>query len=690
MTLPVLIVGAGPVGLTTANLLVSRDVPVLLVERNATTSDEAKAISLDDESLRTFDSIGLADRVLDIVVPGTGTRYFDRKGRLLFHAGGPWPARLGYPIKNQFAQPELESMLLGALGDHPRADIRFGTKLVSLAHEAGQVIACLRSDETNAQVAVSWVLGCDGGRSTVRELTGITMTGVSHEEPWLVVDTTGDTHDQRYGMHHGNPARPTVIVAGRGGRCRYEFLLQPGEGTARSTPDFALITRLLAPYRDITLEQVERATIYTFNSVVADQWRRGRCLLLGDAAHMMPPFAGQGLNSGVRDAANLAWKIAEVWHGRAGEQLLDTYESERRSHAAAMVRFSARLGTVVMTTSKNRARVRDLLVRALLRTARGRRYLTEMRFRPPARHTAGLVLPGGEGLTGTQLPAFQVLVPPGLRSVPVDGVLRQGLSVLGIDVPRESWQRIEDLLRPWAPRRIDVAVGHRLPAQALGGLVDVAVAADRSIDGELAAVRGRFLLVKPDRYIAAVFDAADEVLELLRTRYPVIKEDSMGITGLGHTGFWVDDLATMRDFYHRVLGLTITDEDEERGIVFFSARPAEEHHEFVLQRGRTAPPGAKLTHQVSWRVDSLETILAFHQRFREEGVEVQQEVTHGNAIGIYFFDPEGNRNEVYLRIEQDVRQPFRKTLNLDQDAAGVLAEAQRLLTDGGPNYQAVQ
>jgi catechol 2,3-dioxygenase-like lactoylglutathione lyase family enzyme len=162
------------------------------------------------------------------------------------------------------------------------------------------------------------------------------------------------------------------------------------------------------------------------------------------------------------------------------------------------------------------------------------------------------------------------------------------------------------------------------------------------------------------------------------------------ITGLGHTGFWVHDLKKMRDFYSRVLGLTVTDEDEERGIVFLSARPDEEHHEFVLQRGRTAPEGAKLTHQVSWRVDSLESVIEFHHRFRAEGIEVQQEVTHGNAIGIYFFDPEGNRNEVYLRLEHDVQQPFRKTLNLDQSPDEVFAEVERLLTEGGPAYQPVQ
>jgi catechol 2,3-dioxygenase-like lactoylglutathione lyase family enzyme len=163
----------------------------------------------------------------------------------------------------------------------------------------------------------------------------------------------------------------------------------------------------------------------------------------------------------------------------------------------------------------------------------------------------------------------------------------------------------------------------------------------------------------------------------------------MPITGLGHTGLWVTDLEKMRDFYERVIGLTVTDEDEEQGIVFFSSRPGVEHHEFVLQRGRTAPPGSLLPHQVSWRVDSVETLQMYHHRFKAEGVPVQQEVTHGNAFGIYFFDPEGNRGEVYLRVPRDVRQPFRKTLNLEQPVAEVNAEAERLLAADGPRYQPV-
>ncbi|MGI5169052.1 bifunctional 3-(3-hydroxy-phenyl)propionate/3-hydroxycinnamic acid hydroxylase [Spirillospora sp. CA-253888] len=512
MSRPVLIVGAGPVGLTTAHLLAARGVPVVVVERNAATSDEAKAISLDDESLRTFQAAGLADAVLEIVVPGTGTRYYDRKGRPLFQARGPEPYRLGHPFKNQFAQPELERTLLKALAERRGVEVRFGTELVALEESGGQVTARLRAADGDTELRTDWVLGCDGGRSTVRELKGIGMTGTSHREVWLVADTVGDAHDQRYGMHLGRPDRPTVIIPGRDGRCRYEFRLRPGEGAAGESPDFATIRRLVAPYRDIAPGQVERCTNYTFNAVVADRWRAGRCFLLGDAAHMMPPFAGQGLNSGVRDAANLAWKLAEVWHGRAAERLLDTYESERLPHAAAMVAYSERLGRIVMTVDPMRGRVRDAVVRTLLLTPWGRRYLAEMRFRPRAVHTDGLVArpgasPGADAMTGTLLPQPRVLVPPALRPRLLDEVLGDGMALLGVGVTEADWARVADAFpAAWRLGCVDVVPGERLP-RPNGGRKAIADA-DGRLDAALAGARGRFVLVRPDRYVAAVFTAA--------------------------------------------------------------------------------------------------------------------------------------------------------------------------------------
>ncbi|MEU2282934.1 FAD-dependent monooxygenase [Streptomyces sp. NPDC013178] len=510
---PVLVVGGGPVGLTAANLLAARGVPLILVERNASTSDEAKAISLDDESLRTLQAASLADKVLEIVVPGTGTRYYDRKGRSLFHARGPQPYRLGFPFKNQFAQPELEKVLLDALKSRPAADVRFSTELVGVEENADGTgaTAALRTtgDSIAEQLDVSWVLACDGGRSTVRELRGIGMTGTSHQEVWLVADTIGDPHDERYGMHHGTPDRPTVIVPGRGGRCRYEFLLHPGEGSKGVRPDFETLRRLIKPYRPLTEDQVERCTAYTFNAVVADRWRDRHVLLLGDAAHMMPPFAGQGLNSGVRDAANAVWKVGEVWHGRAAGTLLDTYEAERRLHATAMVRYSERLGDVVMTTDPRRALVRDIATRALLRTPPGRRYLTEMRFRPRARHEAGLVV-GDHALTGTQLPQPRVLVPPSLRPQLLDEVLGEAFALLGVDVPEAAWRRFDSVWRPDVVadiKRIDVVLGDRLPSAT--GEREAIADADGHLEEALVTARNRFVLVKPDRYVAAVMGPHD-------------------------------------------------------------------------------------------------------------------------------------------------------------------------------------
>jgi catechol-2,3-dioxygenase len=151
------------------------------------------------------------------------------------------------------------------------------------------------------------------------------------------------------------------------------------------------------------------------------------------------------------------------------------------------------------------------------------------------------------------------------------------------------------------------------------------------------------------------------------------------VTRLGHTGVYVHDLDKMRDFYTRVLGLTVTDEDLDRGLVFFSSRPKEEHHEFVIMRGRTGPDDAKVVQQISWHVASLEDLLEFHRTLQAEGVTVEREITHGIAIAIYFFDPEGNRIEVYWATDKDIPQPFGKAVDLDQSAEAVLAQADALI-----------
>ncbi|MFE9789844.1 bifunctional 3-(3-hydroxy-phenyl)propionate/3-hydroxycinnamic acid hydroxylase [Nocardia salmonicida] len=498
----VVICGAGPVGLTAAALLAARGVDVVVVEQNHSTSDEPKAISIDDESLRVYQRAGIVEQVLPIVVPGTGTRYYDRHGKPLFHARGPRPFRLGYPFKNPFAQPDLERALVEALAQMPNVSLRFGVEVTGFDQLADSVRVHARTDSGAVTLDAAYVLGCDGGRSVTRLSQGIEMTGRSYSDVWLVADTLDDPHTERFAMHHGDPARPHVIVPGLDGRCRYEFRLFDGEGTPAETPSYDLIRALVAPYRDLTPTQIERAVNYRFNAVIADEWMVGRSFLLGDAAHMMPPFAGQGLNSGIRDAANLTWKIADVLVGRLAPSVLASYQSERASHVQATVRMSERMGRVVMTTSSRFADRRDTLIEQALGTAEGRAYFEEMRYRPSQRFTEGLVVDAdrydGVGVALGQPLVFDTADHSVAR---LDDVLGMDWALIGVDVDEKDWAAVEPVVRRLGATTALLALGEHLPRTRRRVLIDVDGAAAR----EFAAYAHQFVLLRPDRVVAAAW-----------------------------------------------------------------------------------------------------------------------------------------------------------------------------------------
>lgn len=500
----VVVVGAGPVGMTAAALLAARGVPVAVLEASDQTSAEPKAISIDDESLRTFADAGIIDPIMQIVSPGTGTKYFDRHGNELFHARGEGGFRVGHPFKNPFAQPDLERVLASELDTNPHVDLRFGARVAGLEESDGQVAVRIAGATAIDTVMTRFVIGADGGRSTVRQSLGIAMHGRTYQTPWLVVDTLNDPHRQMYGMHLGTPERPTVIVAGKGGRCRYEFLLHQGEGNADERPDHALIAKLLSPYREIEPEEVERAVVYTFNGLIAESWRRGNVFLSGDAAHMMPPFAGQGLNSGIRDVANLCWKLADVLDGRLSVSVLDTYEPERRPHAQASVRLSERLGRTVMTTSARLAEARDRLIADALATDEGRTFLERMRYRPSLHVTDGLVAPTTEtadvvGRLVRQPRAFDM----GTSAVRyLDAVTGYRWLLLGVGVGGDAWRETHALVSALDAARVHVCLADELPDSVQEG-IHVLVDVDGTIEEEFSAHRGTFLLVRPDHVVAA-------------------------------------------------------------------------------------------------------------------------------------------------------------------------------------------
>jgi 3-(3-hydroxy-phenyl)propionate hydroxylase len=504
-TFDVVVCGAGPVGLTAAALLAARGVTVAVLEQHSSTSDEPKAISIDDEALRGFQQAGIVDRVLPVVLPGTGTRYYDRNGQELFHARGPDSLRLGYPFKNPFAQPDLERVLVGALADMPTVRLSFDTRVVGFGQRSDHIEVRAVTPDGEITIDAAYVLGCDGGRSATRLSQGVDMTGRSYDDVWLVVDTLEDAHTERFAMHHGDPDRPHVIVPGRDGRCRYEFRLFAGEGTPQEQPPFSLIEKLVSRYRAINPAQVERAVNYCFNAVVADEWMIGRSFLLGDAAHMMPPFAGQGLNSGIRDAVNLTWKIADVLAGRLAPTVLSSYQRERLPHALATVRMSERLGRWVMTTKPGLAQARDAAVTRALATPAGRSYLEEMRYRPQQRYTDGLVIPESCGPVGVVIrqPLVFDAVAHLLRML--DDVLGSGWALVGVELGGVSWTATEPVTAALAATTVEIGQNEHLPRTAHRLVLDV----DGGLAREFAAYRGSFVLLRPDRVVAAAWRSAD-------------------------------------------------------------------------------------------------------------------------------------------------------------------------------------
>jgi len=507
----VIVAGAGPTGLTLAGLLARYGVDVLLIERNPQTVQEPRAVSIDDESLRTMQSVGVVNELVPNLVLGYGSEYFSPSGRRFLKVK-PTTLEYGYPRRNAFRQPVLERILRDNLGRYPNAAALFETELIEFAQTDKAVALRLRQSGGTVERTCDYLIGCDGSRSFVRQSLGIELRGSTFRERWLIVDVEQTTDPARDTKVYCNPQRPCLSLPGPNGTRRFEFMLHDGERDA-DVLEPEHVAGLLRLYGNDDQAVLRRKVVYTFHARMAERWRGGRVFLAGDAAHLTPPFAGQGMNSGVRDAHNLAWKLAAVVSGQLGDGLLDTYEAERRDHAADMIQLAIRMGYVMMPRNRVQAFAARTFFRALALYPAARSYFAEMKYKPKPRFHRGFLLDAPaardpkRSLLGKLFPQAAVMTGDGLRYL--DDVLGDGFALLA---------------PPGTPPQLlagfGLAGGDNLPLRVVAVLdkedaspVETPVIAARDFRGELAKLLAGYpsglYLLRPDRYVAAFFPAAE-------------------------------------------------------------------------------------------------------------------------------------------------------------------------------------
>ena len=356
----VCVVGYGPVGATLANLIADAGLSVLVLERDAEIYRLPRAVHFDDEVMRVFQTLGLADRVLPHTHVSPGMHFVDVNGRLILDWSRPQEVGpLGWNASYRFHQPDLERILREAASRKPLIDVRLRSEVFALDQDEDGVNIRFEDLTCGAlhHVRARFVIGCDGARSLVRRVIGSSLDDLGFHERWLVVDALLKCEVPSLGDHSVqfcDPARPATYVRGVGVRRRWEIALLANEDpTLMTTP--TEVWRLLERFISRDDAELERAACYTFHSVIAEKWRDGRLLIAGDSAHQTPPFLGQGLCAGIRDVANLAWKLVHVVRGQAHPDLLDTYQSERSPHVREYIELAVKLGGLINTRAAEAA-----------------------------------------------------------------------------------------------------------------------------------------------------------------------------------------------------------------------------------------------------------------------------------------------------------------------------------------------
>jgi 3-(3-hydroxy-phenyl)propionate hydroxylase len=495
----VLIVGLGPVGAALANLLGRYGVDALVIDKSVEIFQAPRAIALDNEALRVLQMCGLQDGDIDTVaIPEVRMhcRHFGQFGRAVTTG-----AVDGHPKLVTFFQPQLEQVLRHRLQDMASIQVRLGCELLALEQAATHVMATIRSGAVEQEVRARYVVGADGANSLVRRLLGKDFKGKTYAEDWLVVDAKHVPVPIDHVEFICDASRPIPHMVAPGGRQRWEFKLRSGE-TREQMEDPDMVRSLLRPWSQGGDIEIERVAVYRFHARLADSFQSGRVFLVGDAAHITPPFVGQGLVAGLRDVANLGWKLAWVMQGRAGPALLDSYDRERRPHVRAMINLARMMGQLVMPSSHVKAFFVHGVMKTLAAVPRLRRLFENLEIKPANRFKQGCFVRNRRGrrlLRGGQVP--QAWLRQGQHGMPTlsDDAMGSGFCIVGFGV-EPSTGLPPELVRRWRdaggrfvridPRGTSASTGASASWEDLGGAL---------MPGEVPV--GWVAVVRPDKTV---------------------------------------------------------------------------------------------------------------------------------------------------------------------------------------------
>ncbi len=489
MKVDVAIIGYGPVGALTALCLADAGLEVLILEKSAVPIELPRAVGLDGQTLRAFQRLGLAQEVQALCQPPREPNriaFVNSRHEELLGLDLPPIGPNGWTEILMFDQPELEAELRRLVAARPGIEVRLGQEVTALDQDADGVTIQSRSAEGEDEHRASFAIGCDGASSFVRQARGIGWESLDYDQDWLVVDIIQgpDADLPLTTMQICDPDRLTSYICVKDPNRRWEFQLLPGE-TREEMLAPERIRALLDPWAAPEFYEIRRAAVYQFHAATAETMQVGRVLLAGDSAHQTPPFLGQGLNSGFRDAASLGWRLPRILSGRCGDELLSDYTVERLQHSRDLVDRAVGVGQLMETLAAREAGLPDPHADAADRAAPSSDGLV-----PPL--AAGLLVGEqlGEGSPVGRLIRQPTVSAEGGPPTRLDSLLGNGFALVG--------RKAADLELGAEARR--VAERLELRSLSLESVEEVEGARDRLFDAHPAA------LVRPDRYVYGVVD----------------------------------------------------------------------------------------------------------------------------------------------------------------------------------------